>query len=56
MSGSKTPASLDLDMLSRSGDVDFVRLGRAYIDSTRPLTGAAPRFVDKAPSNFSLRR
>lgn len=53
-SDSKTPATLDVDMLSRAGNVDFARLGRAYIDSTRPLTGAAPRFVDKAPSNFYL--
>lgn len=53
-SNSKTPATLDVDMLSRAGDVDFARLGRSYIDSTRPLTGAAPRFVDKATSNFYL--
>lgn len=53
-SDSKTPATLDVDMLGRAGNVDFARLGRAYIDSTRPLTGAAPRFVDKAPSNFYL--
>jgi tetratricopeptide (TPR) repeat protein len=54
MSGSTTPNSLDDDMLSRAGGVDFERLGRLYIESTRPLTGAAPRFVDKAPSNFLL--
>lgn len=53
-SGSATPATLDVDMLSRAGDVDFKRLGRAYIDSTRPITGATPRFIDKAPSNFFL--
>ncbi|MGD9968079.1 MAG: sulfotransferase [Hyphomonadaceae bacterium] len=54
LSGSTTPASLDADMLGRAGAIDYARLGRAYIDSTRPLTGAAPRFVDKAPSNFFL--
>lgn len=54
LSGSKTPATLDVDMFSRVGGVDASALGRAYIDSTRPLTGAAPRFVDKAPSNFVL--
>jgi tetratricopeptide (TPR) repeat protein len=53
-SDSTTPITLDVDMLSRSGDVDFARLGRSYIDSTRPLTGATPRFIDKAPSNFLL--
>lgn len=52
MSRSTTPATLDADMFGRAGEVDYARLGRAYIDSTRPLTGAAPRFVDKAPSNF----
>lgn len=54
MSGSTTPASLDTDMLGRAGQIDLARLGRAYIDSTRPLTGAAPHFVDKAPSNYFL--
>lgn len=53
-SGSTTPATLDTDMLSRAGSADFPRLGRSYIDSTRPITGAAPRFIDKAPSNFYL--
>ena len=53
-SGSTTPVTLDTDMLSKAGSVDFARLGQSYIDSTRPLTGAAPRFVDKAPSNFLL--
>lgn len=53
-SGSTTPHTLDADMLSRAGSVDFARLGRSYVESTRPLTGAAPRFVDKAPSNFLI--
>jgi hypothetical protein len=52
MSGSTTPASLDIDVLEAWRSVDYARLGRAYIESTRPLTGAAPRFVDKAPSNY----
>ena len=53
-SDSTTPLTLDTDMLSRASGVDFARLGRSYIDSTRPLTGAAPRFIDKAPSNYLL--
>ena len=53
-SGSVTSAALDTDMLARAGAADFPRLGRNYIDSTRPLTGAAPHFIDKAPSNFYL--
>jgi tetratricopeptide (TPR) repeat protein len=52
MSGSSAPGSLHPETFARAGQVDFARLGRAYIDSTRPLTGAAPRFVDKAPSNY----
>jgi tetratricopeptide (TPR) repeat protein len=54
LSGSMTPASLDADLFGRAGQIDFARLGRAYVDSTRPLTGATPRFVDKAPSNYFL--
>lgn len=52
MSGSTAPGSLHPETFARAGQVDYARLGRAYIDSTRPLTGAAPRFVDKAPSNY----
>lgn len=54
MSASPALESLGADMLTRASGVDFARLGRAYIDSTRPLTGATPRFIDKAPSNFLL--
>lgn len=32
--------------------IDWSRLGRTYIASTRPTTGASPRFVDKLPHNF----
>lgn len=52
MSGSTAPGSLHPETFARAGSVDYARLGRAYIDSTRPLTSAAPRFVDKAPSNY----
>ena len=54
MSGSSVPASLHPDVFARAGQIDYARLGRAFIDSTRPLTGAAPRFIDKAPSNYFL--
>lgn len=54
MSGSTTPATLDPDTLGRVDGMDFAALGRLYIESTRPLTGSAPRFVDKAPSNYLL--
>lgn len=54
MSGSPTPATLDADVFGRLAAVDFLKLGRLYIDSTRPLTGRAAHFVDKAPSNYFL--
>lgn len=50
--GSSTPPLLDLDTIARARDMDWSRLGEAYVESTRPLTGALPRFVDKLPHNF----
>lgn len=35
-----------------AGFDDWAGLGEAYLRSTRPLTGALPRFVDKLPHNF----
>jgi tetratricopeptide (TPR) repeat protein len=32
--------------------LDWKRLGRSYIESTRPRTGHTPRFVDKMPQNY----
>ncbi len=51
-SGSRTRHLLDPDTIARAGSLDWGALGRAYIDSTRPLTGSQPRFVDKLPHNF----
>jgi tetratricopeptide (TPR) repeat protein len=51
-SGSTTRYMLDVDTVQRARDVDPVRLGQAYLDSTRPVTGSKPRFVDKLPHNF----
>ena len=45
-----TPSGVELVRLSTQ--VDFARLGRDYVESTRPYTGQAPRFVDKLPLNF----
>lgn len=47
-----TPPGLGHVLFSRTGSTDMAQLGRLYIDSTRPLTGATPHFVDKAPSNY----
>lgn len=56
LSGSTTPSALDADTYARSASIDAAQLGRIYIESTRPLTGARPRFVDKAPSAYLLAR
>jgi tetratricopeptide (TPR) repeat protein len=51
----QTPGNqaLSRDQLVRhSTELDFERLGSAYIESTRPTTGKLPRFVDKLPLNF----
>ncbi|HEX5792922.1 MAG TPA: sulfotransferase [Rheinheimera sp.] len=39
-------------LVQQASQLDFAQLGQAYIDSTRPLTGAQPHFVDKLPLNF----
>ena len=53
-SPSRSNAILDEQTLSSGALVDFERLGRCYIESTRPLTGRTPRFIDKAPSNYMI--
>lgn len=39
-------------LVQQAGQLDYAALGRAYINSTRPLTGEKPHFVDKLPLNF----
>ena len=51
-SNSRTPYLLDADTIARSGDSDWRRLGKAYVESTRPDTGHTPHFIDKLPHNF----
>lgn len=44
---------IDRDELVRlTAGLDVAQLGRAYVDSTRPLTGHTKRFIDKLPLNF----
>ena len=44
---------LDRDeLVAVSADIDFSRLGQAYVDSTRPATGNTPHFIDKLPLNY----
>jgi len=40
------------DMVRSSASLEFKRLGEAYIQSTRPMTGHSLRFIDKMPLNF----
>lgn len=51
-SGSRTPMALDVDAIERATQIDWSRLGEAYVKSTRPGTGHTPFFVDKLPHNF----
>lgn len=43
---------MDSALPARMATLDWARLGREYLDSTRPGTGRTPRFVDKLPHNF----
>jgi Flp pilus assembly protein TadD len=49
-----TPSNrvLDPQTIERGARCDLAAVGQRYIDSTRPLTGKTPRFVDKLPLNF----
>lgn len=48
--GDITTRRLELPELSLS--VDFEALGRAYVESTRRITGHTKHFIDKLPLNF----
>jgi hypothetical protein len=39
-------------LVQQTAELDFTRLGEAYLDSSRPLTGHTPHFIDKMPLNF----
>lgn len=41
-----------LSLVDKSTRLDFAKLGRDYIDSTRPRTGHTRFFIDKMPMNF----
>ena len=40
------------ELIAASTRIDFSKLGKAYVESTRPGTGHVPKFVDKLPFNF----
>ena len=49
-----TPSNrvLDAQTIEQGARCDLAAVGQRYIDSTRPLTGDTPHFVDKLPLNF----
>ena len=49
-----TPSNrvLDVPTIERGAHCDLAEVGRQYVDSTRPITGRTPHFVDKLPLNF----
>jgi tetratricopeptide (TPR) repeat protein len=49
-----TPSNrvLDVATIEQGVRCDLAAVGQRYLDSTRPLTGVKPRFVDKLPLNF----
>jgi len=51
MAQTRSPRVLDKETVNAAGEIDFNQLGRAYIDSTRAITGKTAKFVDKMPFN-----
>ena len=51
-SSSSTALLLDAETVKRARGVDWASLGKQYVESTRPVSAEAPRFVDKLPHNF----
>jgi tetratricopeptide (TPR) repeat protein len=39
-------------VVEKCAELNFARIGRDYVSSTRPLTGATPHFIDKLPFNY----
>lgn len=46
--------TFDAVTLNAARSIDAAALGRAYIESTRPITGERPHFIDKSPINYLL--
>jgi hypothetical protein len=42
---------IDADTIKATSTINFEKLGQAYIESTRAITGKTARFVDKMPLN-----
>jgi tetratricopeptide (TPR) repeat protein len=52
VAGTPSRRVLDVPTLERAATLDFAALGDRYVESTRPLTGSKPHFVDKMPLNY----
>jgi len=50
--GTASPWVLDVETIDRADELDFQRLGKDYLASTRHLTGTSAHFIDKMPLNF----
>lgn len=42
---------IDAETIAATENINFAQLGKAYIESTRAITGGTARFVDKMPLN-----
>jgi len=51
MSKNTSKRMIDADTVTAAQQINFTELGKAYIDSTRAITGKTARFVDKMPLN-----
>lgn len=52
LSATQSPYVIDPDTIDAACKIDFKTLAQRYIASTRVITGATARFVDKMPLNF----
>jgi tetratricopeptide (TPR) repeat protein len=50
--GTTSQQVLDVETLEAALKTDFSALGKAYLDSTRPISGQTLHFIDKMPLNF----
>ena len=50
--GTSSPWVLDPQTLDKCHQLDFEKLGKDYLASTRHLTGSSAHFIDKMPLNF----
>jgi tetratricopeptide (TPR) repeat protein len=52
MTNIRTNKVLDAETIRAAMNLDMAELGQRYVESTRPLTGRTPHFIDKLPMNF----